>query len=32
MIEAAEKVCERDDRWPEMVVLRGHCDRKAASL
>jgi integrase len=23
LIEAAEKVCERDGRWPEMVVLRG---------
>ena len=23
LIEAAEKVCDRDGRWPEMVVLRG---------
>jgi integrase len=23
LIEAAEKVCEREGRWPEMVVLRG---------
>jgi integrase len=23
LVEAAEKVCDRDGRWPEMVVLRG---------
>src|SRR5438270_4823884 len=23
LIEAAEKVCEREGQWPEMVVLRG---------
>jgi integrase len=31
LIEAADKACERDGRWPEMVVLRGAfatCSRK----
>ena len=33
LIEAAEKVCERGGRWPEMAVLRGTfatCSRKKA--
>jgi integrase len=32
LIEAAEKVCERDGRWPEMVVLRGGLTTDSAKV